>query len=349
MLHSAIRARPGVVIGILLAVSSLCLAGPPAPQRSLLAISKADHKLVVVDLATLAIVNRFDVGADPHEVVATPDGKSAYVSNMDNTSGHEIDVIDLVGQRALPAIDTDPFRGPHGLAFLDGKLWFTAQGSKVIARYDPKSGRIDWVMGTGQDWTHMLAITPDGHRLYATNVASGTVSIFDYKLVPPSSFAFGFVPPGRSPTLEWVQTLIATGPGAEGFDVSPNGAELWTASPVTGQLFIVDTAIRIVTAYPAELFGANRLRFTRDGRRAFVSSIRSGDVFVLDADTRKLVKRMNFCHSATGIAMDPDGTRAFVACSSDSYLAVIDLASLEVTGRVDVGGKPDGLSFASRQ
>jgi hypothetical protein len=37
-----------------------------------------------------------------------------------------------------------------------------------------------------------------------------------------------------------------------------------------------------------------------------------------------------------------------VACSADNYLAIVDLKSLEVTGRLDVGGVPDGLAWAVR-
>jgi YVTN family beta-propeller protein len=343
----AFRARLGAIIG-LLAISMVSSAASPPPQRALLALSKTDRKLSVVDLATLQVVARFDVGADPHEVVATPDGRIAYVSNMVGTSGHEINVIDLVERRVLPSIDTGPLTGTHGLAFLDGKLWFTAQGAKAVARIDAKEGRVDWVMGTGQNWTHMLKVTPDGHRFYTTNVGSGTVSIFDYVLTPPSSAAYGFVPAGRKPSMEWVQTVMSLAPGVEGFDVSPDGAELWTASPVTGQVFVLDTALKIVTAYPANLMGANRLKFTNDGKLVLVAIIRNGDLVVLDASTRTEIKRLKLGKEATGIAMDPDGSRAFVACTADGNVAVIDLASLEVVNRIDVGGRPDGLNFSIR-
>ena len=47
--------------------------------------------------------------------------------------------------------------------------------------------------------------------------------------------------------------------------------------------------------------------------------------------------------------MQPDGDRAFVACSPDDKVAVIDLKSLEVVGRIDVGHEPDGLAWAKMQ
>ncbi|MFM2289831.1 MAG: hypothetical protein RL684_2974 [Pseudomonadota bacterium] len=331
-----------------LVVPIASIAAQVSPQRVLLALSKADHKLSVVELATLKIIARYDVGPDPHEVAATPDGHTAYVSNMIDGGGHEIDVIDLAGHKALPAIDTGALMGTHGLAFRDGKLWFTAQGAKAVARLDAASGKVDWVMGTGQDGTHMIELTPDARTFYTSNMGSGSVSIFDYKLVAPSSAAFGYVPAGREPSLQREQTSIPLATGVEGFDVSPDGAELWAASPATGQLFIINTSARNVTALSAGLFGANRLRFTNDGRRLFVSSIRTGDVVVFDTATRSEARRLHFCSSSTGIAMVPDGTRAFVACSSEGFLAVIDLATLELAGRLDVGGRPDGMAFAPR-
>jgi YVTN family beta-propeller protein len=46
--------------------------------------------------------------------------------------------------------------------------------------------------------------------------------------------------------------------------------------------------------------------------------------------------------------MQPDGSRAFVACSPDGYVAVVDLHSLAVTGRIEAGRDPDGLAWAAR-
>ncbi|MGB6332154.1 MAG: YncE family protein, partial [Candidatus Sulfotelmatobacter sp.] len=95
--------------------------------------------------------------------------------------------------------------------------------------------------------------------------------------------------------------------------------------------------------------GANRLKFTTDGKLALISTLRGPDVTVIDTATRKTVKRIAVGHGAAGIQMQPDGARAFVACSPDGYVAVIDLHSLEVAGRVEAGHDPDGLAWATRQ
>src|SRR5580693_2320876 len=107
------------------------------PAQSLLALSKKDHTLAIVDPVSLKIIARVKVGQDPHEVIASSDGKTAYVSIYGGGSLHELDVIDLIAQKALPSIDTKPLMGPHGLTYVGGKVWFSAEGSKSVGSYNP--------------------------------------------------------------------------------------------------------------------------------------------------------------------------------------------------------------------
>jgi YVTN family beta-propeller protein len=335
----------GLLINLALSVSKC--AGQSTPARSLLALSKSDHVLAIVDPTTLKVIARIPVGADPHEVIASEDGKIAYVSIYGGGSFHEINVIDLAGQKALTTIDTKPFMGPHGLAFAEGKVWFTAEGSKAVARYDPSNNQIDWCMGTGQDRTHMIFVTADGKKVYTTNVSSATVSILVDTLLAPPHPPMNNPPPGAKPRLEWIQTVIPVAKGSEGFDVSPDGEQLWAAGSDEGTISIVDIASKkLIGTIDAKAIGANRLKFTPDGKRVLVSSLRTGDLFVYDVASRKEIKRISVGHGAAGILVDLDGSRAFLGCTADNYVAVIDLKNLVVTGHIDVGGGPDGLAWA---
>src|ERR1700730_5018785 len=168
-------------------------------RRSLLALSKTNHTLAIVDPATLKVIARIPVGEDPHEVIASSDGRTAYVTIYGGGSLHELNVIDLVAQKPLLNVDTRPLFGPHGLTFANGKAWFTAEGSKSVGRYDPATGKLDWSMGTGQDRTHMIYVTADGKRIYTTNVSSGTVSILEETTIQPGKMA----PPSTKPRQDW--------------------------------------------------------------------------------------------------------------------------------------------------
>src|ERR1700690_2652682 len=158
----------------------LCFPGlisaQSTPKAALLALSTQDHTLAIVDPVTLKVVAKVPVGEDPHEVVASTDGKTAYVSNYGFGAFHTLAVVDLVEHKQLPFIDLGALRGPHGLVFEKGKVWFTAEAAKAIGSYDPAAGKIDWILGTGQDRTHMLFVSPDAKHILTTNVNSATVT-----------------------------------------------------------------------------------------------------------------------------------------------------------------------------
>jgi YVTN family beta-propeller protein len=361
----SIRSRSVELLVVGAALGTFLFAAPggggqSTPQRSLLALSKRNHTLAIVDPATLQIVARAPVGPDPHEVIASSDGRTAYVSIYGGGRYHALSVIDLIAQKALPDIDTGALNGPHGLAFVGGKVWFTAEGAKAIARYDPTTARVDWIMGTGQNRTHMIYVTAEEKQIYTTNVSSGTVSILEKAaLAPmgpppgmrPASGALPPPPPGATqPRVDWNATVIPVGKGDEGFDVSPEGRELWTANAQDGTLSIIDIATKTVTtSLDAKIFGANRLKFTPDGKLTLISSLRDGDLIIYDVASRKEFKRVTIGHGAAGILIDPSGARAFIACSPDNFVAILDLKTLQVTGHLDVGGEPDGLAWAVRR
>jgi YVTN family beta-propeller protein len=342
--------------------SPAALPAQDTPPNALLALSKKGHTLAIVDPATLKVLVKVPVGNDPHEVIASSDGKTAYVSNYGFGAFNTLAVIDLIGQKPLPSIDLGALRGPHGLDFVGGKVWFTAEAAKAIGSYDPATQKIDWILGTGQNRTHMIFVSLDMKWIVTTNVNSGTASIIEKTAArtgpppggfPPPGGASNGPPPGPPPTPpggDWNETVVPVGVGSEGFDVSPDRKEIWAADAQNGNVTIIDSAKKqVIDTLPVNAVGANRLKFTPDGKLVFVSTLRGGDVLVLDAATRKVIKRVPIGHGAAGILMQPDGTRAFVACSPDNYIVTIDLKSLEATAHIDVGGEPDGLAWATRQ
>jgi len=324
------------------------LLAQSTPRESLLILSKHDHTLAIVDPAALTVLKKVPIGDDPHEVIASADGKTAYVSNYGGGGTgalHTLAVVDLDSQKALAPIELGAMRGPHGLDFAGGKVWFTAEAAKAFGSVDPASGKVDLILGTGQNRTHMIYVAQDLSRIFTTNITSATVSIFE-KIVPRMPAG----PPGTQPAPQWNQTIIDVGNGDEGFDVTPDGKELWTANALDGTISIINIADKkVVQTLAASVRGANRLKFTPDGKLAFVSTLAGPDVVVLDVSARREVKRIPVGHGAAGIQMQPDGSRAFVACTPDNYVAVIDRKSLAVIANIDAGPGPDGLAWATQR
>lgn len=339
----------------------LCSAvSAQTPKQTLLALSKHDHTVAIVDPTTLKVIAKAPVGNDPHEVIASTDGKTAYVSDYGGGAYNTLAVIDLVAQKALPSIDLGALRGPHGLDFVGGKLWFTAEAAKAFGSYDPASHKIDLILGTGQNRTHMIYVFDDLQHIVTSNVSSGTISLVD-KLPPrapgpppgapaPPQGMQG-PPPGPMgpPGGDWNETVVKVGNGSEGFDVSPNKKEIWVANAQDGTISVIDIATKkVVETLNANVPSANRLKFTPDGSHVFVSGLRVDHVAVFDAATRQDIKDIPLGHGAAGIQMQPDGSRVYIAATPDNYVAVIDLKKLEVVGKIDVGVDPDGLAWAVR-
>jgi len=347
------------IFGTAVITAILCMGGLTAKaqndsQGALLVVTKQSHALAIVDGATLQVLAHVPIGEDPHEVVVGPDGRTAYVSNYGEMTLHTLAVVDLVNQKALPPIDIAPLRGAHGLAVHDGRIWFTAGGSKALGVLDPVSGHVESVLGVGQENTHMVwvsgsGLNGDGAKVVASNAGSGTMSIFDRAMVTPTVVPGAPQPPATYTRLEWKQTLVPVGMAAEGFAVSPDEREVWVGN-ADGTIPIIDLATEKVEAtLAADVRGANRLKFTPDGKLVLVTTHTGKDLVVIDAHTRAVVKRIPIEErGASAIQVQPDGLRAFVSCPRDHYVAVIDLRTLEMTAKIDAGREPDGLAWWTR-
>jgi len=352
--------RISFLVAILIGGASGIVHAQSTPSPALLILAKRDMTMAIVDPSSLKVVARVPAGPDPHEVIASSDGKLAFISNYGGGAYNTISIVDLEAQKALPRFDLGALRGPHGLDFAGGELYFTAEVAKAIGRYDPAAHKIDWILGTGQNRTHMVWVSKDLDRIYTSNVSSGTISIIE-KVASPAG-GFGPPPPGGPaganrppgpppgpPRPDWNETVVRVGGGSEGFDVSPDGKELWVGNAQDGTISIIDLASKkVVQTLDANVKGANRLKFTPDGSMVFVSSLGQGSLAVFNAASRQEAKRIPLGHGAGGILMQPDGSRAFVACSPDNYVAVIDLKTLEVVGRIEPGHDPDGMAWATR-
>jgi YVTN family beta-propeller protein len=324
------QARPLVAIIALTIVTAVSGQAQRSAPR-LLVLNKEDATFASVDPASGRVLGTVPVGQGPHELVASSDGKWAFASNYGTgpAPGHTISMIDIAALKELRRIDVAPLGRPHGLAFANGKLYFTAEANKAIARYDPDGDRIDWKFETGQDATHMVLVAKDGRRIFTSNIASNSISEIEE---------------GSGGT--WTQTVIPVGKGPEGIELSPDGKEVWTAHSRDGAISIIDVAGRKVAGtIDAGTRRSNRIKLTRDGKYALISDIETGELVVVEAAGRKVMKRIALGKSPEGVLIPPAGDRAFVAVTGDNQIAAIDLKTWQVTSRIQTGKGPDGMAW----
>jgi YVTN family beta-propeller protein len=297
----------------------------------LVALNKDEASMTIIDPSTMKVVGKVPTGDSPHEVVLSADGKTAFVANYGaKTPGSSLSVIDLEAKKEIRRVDLTPLLRPHGLVEISGKIYFTSETSRTIGRYDPATNRVDWLMGTGQNGSHMIVVTPDQKRMYTANIGSDSVTAFEFQNVPPAASKITHVAVGKQP---------------EAIDVSPDGKEVWVGLNAEGAIDIVDTATNKFKEKIKLGERPYRVKFTPDGRYVFATMPNTKEIIVLDAVTRKETRRMKLESVPLGIVFSKDAKIAFVSAVQEDVILKIDLEKYEVTGKAPSGLAPDGVAL----
>jgi YVTN family beta-propeller protein len=299
--------------------------------QNLLVLNKTENTLAIIDPKTLLVIAKIPTGEGPHELIASADGRMAFVCNYGaQTPGNSLSVIDLAARKELRRVDLGGFYRPHGIVEADGKVYFTSELSRTVVRYDPVKDKIDWVMGTGQSISHMLVITPDKKRIYTANIRSDTVTGISL----------------TGPPLPENITQIPVGKQPEGIDVSPDGAEIWVGHNEDGGISVIDVSTNKVKEVIKLAQMPIGIKFTPDGGKVLVSDPKAGEFIVIDAKTRKEIKRVKAEGTPVGILLEPGGKRAFVARMEAGNVGVFDLEKMEFVATIEPGKGPDGMAWS---
>lgn len=297
----------------------------------LVALNKAEGSLSIIDPNEMKVIGKVPTGDSPHEVVLSADNKTAFVANYGaQTPGSSLSVIDLETKKEIRRVDLTPLLRPHGLVEMGGKIYFTSETSRTIGRYDPATNRVDWLMGTGQNGSHMIVVTPDQKRMYTANIGSDSVTAFEFQNVPPAASKVTHVAVGKQP---------------EAIDVSPDGKEVWVGLNAEGAIDIVDTTTNKFKEKIKLGERPYRVRFSPDGKQVFATMPNTKEIIVLDAATRKEVKRMKLENVPLGIVFSKNGKIAFVSAVQEDFVLKIDLEKYEVLGKAATGLAPDGVAL----
>ena len=284
-------------------------------------------------------------------------------------------VIDVAARRVtatLPVGDE-----PHGLLTdRQGKhLYVLNTASEDISVIDldtlQESKRLSASRGP---WA--LAISPDGKRIYATNMLSrfvqprtpsvSEVTIIDTQravvddrvVLPATNLLQGLAwhPSGKFALTTMLRTknVIPMTRIAQGWTIT-NGLGVVWADGRTDQLLLDEPGI----CFP----DPTDIAITPDGRWALVTSCTLDVVAVVDVDklistltsatdeqrqqvipnhlgkaVEYVVARIDTPTSPRGILITPDGNTAFVANALDDSVTVIDIQQRQSVGRIDLGG-----------
>jgi len=300
-------------------------------EKLVLVLNKNEASMTIYDAVSMTSLGNVGVGEGPHEVVVSQDGKTAYVANYGaQTPGSTLSVIDLKSMKETRRVDLSPLIRPHGIQEINGKIYFSAEASRAIARYDPAVNKVDWIMGTGQDASHMVVGSSDETRFYTANIASNSVTMFELQSAPPA----------RSQI-----TQIAVGKQPEAIDLSPDGKEVWVGLNSEGAIDVIDTSQKKVVQKIDLGARPYRVKFAPDGKHVFATLLGKKEIVVIDAATHKEIKRIPMESVAWGIIFSKDSKLAFVTAAQDDLVYKIDLEKFKVIGKTTTGNVPDGIAL----
>ena len=319
----------------LLLVLSMALFSAQA-SGWLLVANKGDHTLGIVDPASgtqIAVVP--EGGITGHEVIASPDGRTAYVPIYGNsgvgkpgTDGSEIVQIDLAARKVTGTLHFSHGVRPHCPLFgRDGMLYVTTELDHSISVIDPKTFKVVATIPTDQPESHMLVIAHDGRRGYTANVGPGTVSVLDMH----ARKTLAVIPISKetqriaiSPDDKWVFTSDQTAPRLAVIDTATDKISHWVTLPGTG-------------------YGTAA---TSDGRYLLVAVPNTNQVSVVDLKSFEVVHNVDVPKAPQEVLIRPDGRTAYVSCNASAKVAEISIGDWKVEKLIDAGKGADGLAWA---
>lgn len=320
-------------------VCGLVLQGRSAEtvKARLLVTNKGDRTLSIVDPEyNKQIASVAEDGITGHEVVASPDGRLAYVPIYGNsgvgkpgTDGSLLRVIDLDKQAITGTVDFGRGVRPHcaRIGPKNGLLYVTTELENSITIIDPATLKIVGSIPTGQAESHMLILSSDGKRGYTANVGPGTVSVLDME-------------------AKAVLKIIPISKTTQRIAISPDDKWVFTADQTKPELVVIDTTNNKVSKrvpLPACAYGTEA---TPDGRWLIMALPKTNQVGVLDIQKMEFVRAIDVPPIPQEVLVRPDGEVAYVTCDASKQVAVIDLKEWKVRALIDTGKGTDGLAWA---
>lgn len=304
----------------------------------LLVANKGDRSLGIIDpVVGKQIASVAENGVTGHEVVASPDGKTAYVPiygdsgvGKPGTNGSTMAVIDIATQKLIQTFDFGKGVRPHCPVFgpKNGLLYVTTELDQTVTIIDPTTMKVTGTIPTGQPESHMLAISHDGKRGYTANVGPGTVSVLDLD-------------------VKKVVTIIPISPNTQRISVSMDDKWAFTSDQTQPRLAVINTQTNKVETWVTLEESGYGTAPTPDGKFLVIPMVKANKVAILDLKTMKIVANIDVPKTPQEAVVSPDGKMAYVSCDASGKIAAIRTSDWKVASLIDAGKGADGVAWAS--
>jgi len=308
----------------------------PTGSTGLVAIDKRGSHALFLDPVSYQELGRLALPARPHEIALSADHRLAYVSiyglgvyGNNQKPDNRIVVLDLAARQQVGEISVAPYVAPHGLMMApNGLLYASCDQSGVIAIVDCRRGTMIGTIAAESTGAHMIAMLPDGSKLYSENEEDTFVGMMD-------------------PVARRMMKKIPLPGGAAGICASADGRQILVVTLDEPGLAVIDTASDTLVGrvrLADSTIAAQRVRCSPNGRFVVVTNNDESLVTVLSAD---LSSQTTFPTSASpmGVAFHPDGKTALVGNHGAGRITVVDLEAAAPLREFEAGVGVETLAF----
>lgn len=319
-----------IVCGALLVICT-----PTVWAQTLVVGNKREHTVSFIDLKSGEEVSRTKTGKSPHEIAISPDGKKAVVVSYRGPlfTGKKLHVFDVETGKETGTINLGANKAPHGLKWIPGtsKVVATAEASQSLALVDVNKAKLLKSVGTEQQGSHMVALSPDNERAYVANINSGSFTVINLK------------------TFEKMKDVKA-GEGTEAIAVSPDGEHIWVGNNNSKSIMIFD-AETLEEHREIKTDGIPiRVEIRPDGKYVAVSEPDLSRVRIYDAETYAPIKGIDLSEADAKVPVtllfSPDGSRLWVACTGSAKIVEVNTTDWSIVRSLMAGDGSDGLGFS---
>jgi YVTN family beta-propeller protein len=284
--------------------------------------------LTAIDAARNEVLTTLTGIEGPHNLQASPDGRSVWA-----VSGHEsqavmVDAADFSLHGAV-ATGKEP---AHVVVTPDGRTVYTTNGADdTVSAIDVATMKQVATVPVGP-FPHGLRPSPDGRWVYVANAKGTTVSVID----TVKNARVADIEVGKAP----VQIAF-----------SPDGRFAYASLNGENAVAKIDVARRTLVTHAMVGVGPIQTYVSPDGRYLLVANQGtekrpSTTVSIVETASFKVVGTVETGRGAHGVVVDPSSRHAYVTNIYGGEVAVLDLAQRKVVARIPVGEKPNGISFS---
>jgi YVTN family beta-propeller protein len=288
-------------------------------------------------------VGEVKVGQHPHEMVLSPDGKFAYITDngvmrIENAGrgGNTVSIVDVPGRRRVSTIKLDQYFRPHGIDLdpTTNRLAITVENPDQFLLLDIRDRRILRAYDTKGKTPHMVRFGPTkggAQYAYVSNSGSGTLSVVQLA----TGGEMKVLPIGERP---------------EGSRLSTDHRELYVTNRESGTITIIDTTRQAqVGLIKTGGKGPVRVDVTPDGRYLVYALMHAHKIEIADLQTRMPVAQIPVEGEPISLSVSGDGQYAFASSEEIDTVHIISLKDRKLVRsfKTPKGAGPDPVLLVS--